>query len=304
MAVPVVVNRDNVSGILQIVLYFLAFLMILYAMYKLFGLFKDAGKKLEDALNKLKDSLNPSDAPGKFKQTGEDIATIITGTFTGKQNTPEYNDAMARLHYGGHEYEPGSADVDEEGNIKKYGTTVKPGETKVFHGGTYTETVVNNLVKPPHSSEPIPKEDALAMKYGFSTYAQFNAWLSGVKAALKAAGKDPSGMSLEQIVKYGRELERKKEEWRKQNPDKATPTFDTQKSTVPAYLKQFELPPEKQDEIRKMIYPRTPGGGVYVGGSTPISEIIKKRNLPKPIGKLPGVGDRHILPIFRPIYAI
>ncbi|AIU70205.1 hypothetical protein TEU_07595 [Thermococcus eurythermalis] len=313
MAVPVVVNRDNVSGILQIVLYFLAFLMILYALYKLFGLFKDLGgnleKKLNDLKNTLKDlDLNPSDAPGKFKETGEDIWTILKGTFTGEQNTPEYNKAMTDLHYGGPQWGPGTGfDTSKikQGILKKYGQDIMPGETKVFAGGTYTETVVNNMVKCQYAGgEVLTKEDCLARKYGFMTYAQFNAWLEGVKARLKAMGKDPNAMSIDEIVEWGRKFENEKEKWKKQNPDKATPVLESWNNTVPSYLKQFELPMEKSDELLKKIYPKTPGGGIEIG-YTPIEEIIsRKKGLPKPIGKLPGWGDRHILPIDRPAYII
>lgn len=308
MTAPAIITFKEQDNLLQLAMYAFLAVAVIYTLYKLFGMFKDVGGNIEKKLNELKNTLgnlNPSDAPGKFKQTGEDIATIIIGTFTGKQNTPEYNDAMARLHYGGHEYEPGSADVDEEGNIKKYGTTVKPGETKVFHGGTYTETVVSNMVKCVYAGgEVLTQEDCFARKYGFMTYAQFNAWLEGVKARLKAMGKDPNAMSIDEIVEWGRKFENEKEKWKKQNPDKATPVLESWNSTVPSYLKQFELPMEKSDELLKKIYPKTPGGGIEIG-YTPIEEIIsRKKGLPKPIGKLPGWGDRHILPIDRPAYII
>jgi len=238
-AVPAVVAIRERDNIIQLAMYAFLAIAVMYTLFKLFGLFKDVGSTIEEKLNELEEDihdLDPSDAPEKFKQTGKDIWTIIKGTFTGRQNTPEYNDAMARLHYGGHEWEPGSARVDKEGNIHKYGHVVKPGKTKTFAGGTYTETVVSNMVKCQYAGgEVLTKEDCLARKYGFSTYAQFNAWLAGVKAALKAAGKDPSRMSIDQIVKYGRELEKKKEEW-KQNP---TPVLDAQhKDTLPAYMKK------------------------------------------------------------------
>ncbi|CAI1492060.1 conserved protein of unknown function [Thermococcus nautili] len=283
----VVVSRDY-GRLAEIALYFVAFLTIIYALYKLFGLFKDIGGNIEKKLNDLKNTLedldlNPSDAPGKFKETGKDVVTIITGTLTGKQNTPEYNDAMARLHYGGHEWEPGSAKVDREGNIHKYGHVVKPDETKVFHGGTYTETVVSNLVKSPYSSKPIPKEEALALKYGFTSYANFHVWLEGIKAALKAEGKDPSRMSLDQIVKYGRELEKKKEEWKKQNPDKATPVIDAYNSGAPPGAKPLPLP--EADRLNRILFPD------HQRKWTP---VLKPKPAPSPPMK--------ILPVRKPIY--
>ncbi|KUH34254.1 hypothetical protein APY94_02980 [Thermococcus celericrescens] len=296
MAVPAIVawkERDNVGTVLQIVLYFLAFVFIIYMMYKMFGMFKDAGKHIEDLAKKAEDFGNDlkndlEQAPEKFRQTGEDIWTMIT-----QPGTPEGNAAKTRVHYGGPEWEPGNAGVDEKGNLHKYGDTVKPGETKTYAGSTYIETVKNTLVKSPYSSKPVNDLDALAMKYGFSTYAQFNAWLEGVKAALKAAGKDPNQMSLDQIVKYGRELERKKEEWRKKNPDKATPKLDVMKDTKRPWLKPLPLP--EQDQLIREVYPKTPGGGIVIGYTPVIT--------PKPKPK-PGIPPtRHILPIRTPIYA-
>ncbi|AHL23866.1 hypothetical protein [Thermococcus nautili] len=321
----VVVSKDY-GRLAEIALYFIAFITIIYALYKLFGLFKDFGGNIEKKLNELKNTLgnldlNPSDAPEKFKETGKDIVTIITGTLTGKQNTPEYNDAMAHLHYGGHEWEPGSGKVDKAGNIHKYGHVVKPGKTKVFHGGTYTETVVNNMVKCQYAGgEVLTKEDCLARKYGFMTYAQFNAWLEGIKSALKAEGKDPSRMSLDQIVKYGRELEKKKEEWKKQNPDKATPVLDAYNSGAPPGAKPLPLP--EADRLNRILFPDhqrkfTP----VIGGSLPARGLLPVDNgmcidikhggklvpcppvpnpryilLPKP--KLPP--EKHILPVPMP----
>jgi len=281
----------NVGGsyvrFVEIALYFISFLAIIYALYKLFGLFKNFGGNIEKKLNDLKNTLedldlNPSDAPGKFKETGKDIATIITGTLTGKQNTGEYNEAMNRLHYGGPQWGPGTGfDTSKikQGILKKYGQDIMPGETKVFAGGTYTETVVSNIVEDPWGGYTT-KEEALAHKYGFRTYAQFNAWLEGVKAALKAEGKDPSRMSLDQIVKYGRELEKKKEEWKKQNPDKATPVFDAQNSTVPGYLKQFEA----SDDLYRKASEWIIGGATVVPGIGSFTrDKSKDRPLPMPV---------------------
>jgi len=267
-----VVSKDY-GRLLEITLYFTAFIAIIYVLYKLFGLFKDIGGDLEKKLNELKDALgnlNPSDAPEKFKETGEDILTIVKGTLTGKQNTGGYNKAMTDLHYGGPQWGPGTGfDTSKikQGILKKYGQDIMPGETKTFHGGTYTETVVNNMVKCQYAKgEILTKEDCLARKYGFSTYAQFNAWLSGVKAALKASGKDPSGMSIDEIVKFGREMERKKEEWKKQNPDKAIPVFDSYnkqgKTAVDLVGKKLPLP--ESARLMRIVYPKTKGGGIEI----------------------------------------
>ena len=259
------VSRDY-AGLLVLMMYLAGFLAIIYVLYKLFGFFKDLGSDLEKKLSKAKEDLqnmfndlNPSDAPEKFKQTGEDIWTIVKGTLAGKQNTPEYNKAMTDLHYGGAQWQPGNAPSVNWNNpaIKRYGQEVKPGETKVFYGGTYTETDVSNIVKDPWGGYTT-KEDALAHKYGFRTYAQFNAWLAGVKAALKAEGKDPSQMSLDQIVKYGRELERKKEEWKKQNPDKAIPVFDARPS-IPEYMqKQAEIEAKRWEALARLYKEKKP----------------------------------------------
>jgi len=266
MAVPAVIAYSEKDDIIKLAVYAIAAIAILYALYKLFGLFKNVGGDIEKKLNELKNTLGNldlTDAPEKFKKTGEDIETIVKGTLTGKQNTPKYNDAMARLHYGGHEWEPGSAKVDKEGNIHKYGHVVKPGETKVFHGGTYTETVVSNMVKcDTAGGEVLSKEDCLARKYGFSTYAQFSAWLSGVKAALKAAGKDPSRMTLDQIVKYGRELEKKKSGTayfaaQGENPVKKN-------SHVPAYK---PLPANVAKKLDKVVHPHSLSKMQPIGGS-------------------------------------
>lgn len=270
MAVPAIMawkEKDNVGTLLQILLYFLAFIFIIYMLYKLFGLFRDAGKHIEDVIHKAKndlEDLNPSDVPERFKQTAENIWTMIT-----KPGTPEGNLAKTRIHYGSQEYAPGDAPPVNWKNpaLKRYGQEVKPGETKIFYGGTYVERDVSNIAKDPWGGYAT-KEDALAHKYGFSTYAQFNAWLEGVKAALKAEGKDPSQMNLDQIVKYGRELERKKEEWRKKNPDKAIPKFDAYDSE-PSWLKPYQLPLEKSDKLKRMVYPKTPGGGI-IRGYTPV----------------------------------
>ncbi len=205
---------EGYGSILQIVLYFISFLAIIYVLYKMFGMFKDWGKKIEEKLKEAGDYLNPSDLPEKAKETAEDIGTVAKGVLTGKTNTPEYNTAMSDLHYGGAEWEPGNAKIDRERGIHKYGTTIKPGESKTFAGGTYIETVKNNLVKCPYAgNQLLTKEECLARKYGFDDYAVFSAWLTGVKTALKASGKDPNSMSLDAIVAYGRELKKKQEQY-------------------------------------------------------------------------------------------
>ncbi|WP_054839937.1 hypothetical protein [Thermococcus sp. JCM 11816] len=284
MAVPAVVmvkNRDNIGSILQIVLYFLAFIMIIYTLYKMFGMFKDWGQKIEDKLKKVGETLNPSDfPPEKAKENVEATKTIIEGgVLKGKVGSPEYNEAMNILHYGGgDEWTPGGTAPPVNPNnpvLRKYGQPVKPGESKTFHGGYYIETVVNNMVKDPWGGGYATREDALAHKYGFGNYANFNAWLEGVKAALRAEGKDPNAMTLDQLVAYGRELEKKKREWEKQNPDKATPpTLDVWNPDVPDYLKQHEA----DDDIYRKANDWIAGG---------FTEIIPK---PKP-------PEKHILPV-------
>jgi len=285
MAVPAIVayKRDNVGTVLQIVFYFLAFVFIIYTLYKLFGMFKDIGSKIEEKLNEVSGYLNPSDLPNKAKKDLNAIETIITGVLTGKTDSPKYNEALSQLHYGGPEWEPGSAPPVNPKNpvLKRYGQEVKPGESKTFAGATYLEKDVNNMVKDPWGGYAT-KEDALAHKYGFPTYAQFNAWLEGVKAALKAAGKDPNTMSLDEIVKYGRELERKKEEWKKANPTKATPKLDVMKDTKRPWLKPLPLP--EQDKLLRIVYPKTPGGGIeirytpVIGGSPGARGLIPVGN--------------------------
>jgi len=256
------INKGGeVGSLLNILLYFTAFIAIIYALYKLFGLFKNVGGDIEKKLNELRDKLNdidlnPSDAPGRFEQTGKDIWTMMT-----KPGTPEGNAAKTRVHYGGPQWGPGTgfdtSKAKSSGVLKKYGQDIKPGETKTFDGGWYTEVVKSNLTKSPDSNEYISKEDALARKYGFSTYAQFNAWLAGVKAALKAAGKDPSSMTLDQIVKYGRELEKKKKS--------GTAYFAAQgekpvkNSHVPAYK---PVPSNLANKLDKVVHPKMqPIGG-------------------------------------------
>ncbi|WP_297065647.1 hypothetical protein [Thermococcus sp.] len=305
------ISKDY-TGLLELLMYLAGFLAIIYVLYKLFGLFKDLGGDLEKKLSEAKEDLqnmlndlNPSDAPEKFKKTAKDIETIVEGTLTGKQNTPEYNKAMTDLHYGGAQWGPGTG-VDtskiKQGILRKHGQDIMPGETKVFHGGTYTETVVNNMVKCQYASgEVLTREDCLARKYGFSTYAQFNAWLEGVKAALKAEGKDPSQMSLDQIVKYGMELERKKEEWKKQNPDKATPVFDAYNSG-PSWLKSYQLPLKKSEELIKKVYPKTPGGisieyTPVIGGSSAARGLLPVEN-----GEYFDIKTRRVLPMPKPIW--
>ncbi|WP_148267268.1 hypothetical protein [Thermococcus cleftensis] len=292
MAVPAVIAFKERDNIIQLAMYAFLAIVVLYTLYKLFGVFKEVGEKVENFMNDLKNDLEQ--APEKFTQTGKDISTIAKGTLTGKQNTGEYNEAMTRLHYGGPEWKPGGGgEINRKtGTIRKYGTPVRPGQEVLFDGEWYANRFVNNLVKSPDSNEYISKEDALARKYGFSTYAQFNAWLSGVKAALKATGKDPSQMSLDQIVKYGRELERKKEEWKKTH--KATPRLEPRKDVKRPWLKP--LPLEKQDELLKKVYPRTPGGGVIIGGSTRVPGLNPK---PKPILDQP----KRVLPVRVPIFA-
>lgn len=218
---PIVVKTDGGYGtILQIVLYFISFLAIIYVLYKLFGMFKDWGKKIEEKLKEVGEVVNPSDLPEKAKGTAEDIATIVEGVLTGKTNTPEYNTAKTNLQYGGAEWEPGNAKVDKEGNIHKYGTTIKPGKSKTFAGGTYIEEVHSNLVKCPYAgNQLLTKEECLARKYWFSDYANFSAWLQGVKYRLKIEGKDPSNMSLDQIVAWGRKFDAEK---RKHSDSKPT----------------------------------------------------------------------------------
>ncbi|NJE01836.1 hypothetical protein [Thermococcus sp. JdF3] len=265
MAVPAVIAFKERDNIIQLAMYAFLAIAVLYTLYKLFGVFKEVGEKVENFMNNLKNDLEQ--APEKFTQTGKDLATIVKGTLTGKQNTGEYNEAMTRLHYGGSEWKPGGGGKinRKTGTIRKYGTPVRPGQEVLFDGEWYANRFVNNLVKSPDSNEYVSREDALARKYGFSTYAQFNAWLSGVKAALKAAGKDPSQMSLDQIVKYGRELERKKEEWKKTH--KATARLEPHKDVKRPWLKP--LPLEKQDELLNKLHPRTP-----IGGSLPARGLI------------------------------
>ena len=310
MALPAIVawkEKDNIGTLVQILLYFLAFIFIIYLLYKLFGLFKDAGKHIEDVVHKAKEDLedlNPSDAPGKFKQTAEDIWTMIT-----KPGTPEGNAAKTRVHYGGPEYAPGNAPPvnPKTGVMKRYGQGVKPGESKTFAGATYIEKDVNNIVKDPTGSGYVPREDVLAHKYGFSTYAQFNAWLTGVKAALKAEGKDPSQMSLAEIVAYGRELEKKKEAYNKTH---GSGTFDAYSGGTPAGAKPLPLP--KADKLLREVYPKTPGGGVSIGytpvkiggslasrGLIPVDDGLCKdvrtgKTVPCPSKKFP---EKHILPV-------
>lgn len=285
----------NYGKLAEIALYFVAFLAIIYALYKLFGLFKDLGGDLEKKLKDLKNTfrnldLNPSDAPEKFKQTGEDIVTIVKGTLTGEQNTGAYNKAMTDLHYGGPQWGPGTGfnvSKIKQGIIRKYGQDIKPGQTVTFAGGTYTETDVNNMVKCQYAGgEVLTKEDCLARKYGFKTYAQFNAWLSGVKSALKAEGKDPSNMSLDQIVKYGRELEKKKEEWRKQNPVKSTPVLTAYGSGAPPAAKPLPLP--EAGRLEQIMFPD------HQRKWTPVKL--------SPIGGSPA--SRHILPVYERPYPI
>jgi hypothetical protein len=294
MNVTAATPGEGYGKLLEIALYFIAFIGIIYALYKLFGLFKDLGKNIEKKVDELKNSLgnldlNPSDAPEKAKKTGEDIITIVKGTIEGKQNTPEYNKAMADLHYGGYEWEPGSARIDQNYNIHKYGTVVKPGQTKTFTGGTYTETVANNMVKCQYAGGDIlPKEDCLARKYGFSTYAQFNAWLSGVKAALKADGKDPSRMNLDRIVEYGRELEKKNREWKKQHPKEATPVFGAYTSgTIPG-AKPLTL--QEADKLNRMLFPDHYIGITPVPGYRKVKEVLTRTHKPP-----------HVLPVTRNI---
>ncbi|BAD85540.1 hypothetical membrane protein [Thermococcus kodakarensis KOD1] len=275
MTVPAVVmvkNRDNIGSILQIILYFLAFIMIIYTLYKLFGMFKDWGEKIEKKLKQAGEYLNPSDFSEKAKTNVEATKTIIKGVLEGKTDSPEYNEAMNILHYGGDEWTPGTAPPVNPNNpvLGRYGQQVKPGESKTFHGGYYTETDVNNMVKDPWGGYAT-REDALAHKYGFVSYANFKAWLEGVKAALKAEGKDPNAMTLDQLVKYGRELERKKREWEKQNPEKATPTLDVWKPDVPDHLKPYEADDELYRKLNDWI----------TGGRTEV--IPKRKDLPKPI---------------------
>ena len=221
MNVNVNKSFEGYGSILQIVLYFISFVAIIYVLYKLFGLFKNVGNEakkklhdLEETLANVGKDLNPSDLPGKAKQTAEDIGTIVEGVLTGKTNTPEYNTAKTNLQYGGAEYAPGNARIGKEGNIHKYGKVIKPGESKTFAGGTYIETVVNNQVKCPYANNQVlTKEECLARKYGFDDYAVFNAFLEGTKTALKADGKDPNSMSLDAIVAYGKALKKKQEQY-------------------------------------------------------------------------------------------
>ena len=173
--------------------------------------------------------LNPSDLPNKVTQTVEDVKTIAEGVLKGKTNTPEYNTAMNDLHYGGAEWGPGAGvGLDskfKEGYIKKYGETIKPGESKTFAGGTYLETVVNDQVKCPYANNQVmTKEECLARKYGFDDYAVFSAWLKGVKTALKASGKDPNSMSLDAIVAYGKKLDEQVGKWSREHRDDFTLT--------------------------------------------------------------------------------
>ncbi|WP_148882760.1 hypothetical protein [Thermococcus aciditolerans] len=304
MAAPAVVmaykERDN---ILQLAMYAFLAIAVLYTLYKLFGMFKEVGEKVEEAKEKVENFMNDlkndlKQAPDKFKQTGEDILTVIT-----KPGTPEGNAAKTRVQYGGAEWGPGTGGkVDRKtGTIRKYGTPVRPGQEVLFDGEWYTNKFVNNLVKSPDSNEYIPKEDALARKYGFSTYAQFNAWLAGVKAALKAAGKDPSQMSLDQIVRYGRELEKKKEEWRKSNPHKATPRLEPRRDIKRPGLKP--LPIEKQNELLKKVYPRSPGGGIVIG-YTPVPGLKPGVKPKPPISHkpLPKEPVYRILPYNPPVF--
>ena len=282
---------DRVGTLVQIFLYFMAFIAIIYALYKLFGLFKDAGKHIEEVVHEAKEDLedlNPSDAPGKFKQTAEDIWTMIT-----KPGTPEGNAAKTRVHYGSPEYAPGNAPPVNwrDPVLKRYGQEVKPSESKTFAGGTYIEKDVNNMVKDPWGGYTT-KEDALAHKYGFSTYAQFNAWLTGVKAALKAKGKDPSQMSLDKIVAYGRELEKKKEAYNKTH---GSGTFDAYNSGTPAGAKPLPLP--QSDELLRKVYPRTPGGGISIGYTPVIGGSPAARGLvPGDNGYIDIRREPHILP--------
>jgi len=252
MAEAIKVDSGGGYGqLLQILLYFLSFVAIIYLLYKLFGLFKEAGGKIEKKLKEIGEYVPSPDEvandlkqyPEKLKETAEDVWTIIKGTITGEQNTPEYNEAMSNLHYGGAEWEPGKValpkDFHKTGEIKKHGTKVKPGETKTFAGGWYTETVVNNMVKCPYAGgEVMTKEDCLARKYGFSDYANFKAWLDSVKYRLKLEGKDPSNMSLDQLVQWGRKFEKEKREAEKKNPNlgKEYLTRDTGKCKIPAEL--------------------------------------------------------------------
>lgn len=230
MAVPVAVtikDRDNWGSILQIVLYFIAFAFIIYLLYKLFGIFRDWGSKIEENVKKAKEELEEAfedwDVVGEtkkgFEQTGKDVGTIVKGVLTGDTDSPSYNEAITRLHYGSSEYQPGGAGaIDRNTGVqRKYEYEIKPGETAIFHGGHYVETSVSNLVECPYSSKPVPKEECIALKYGFSSYASLNAWLEGVKAYLKAEGKDPSAMSLDELVQYGKELERRKRELQKKD---------------------------------------------------------------------------------------
>ncbi|WP_457751046.1 hypothetical protein [Thermococcus sp.] len=295
------------EDIAKIAAYAIAAIAIIYALYKLFGLFKDLGRNIEGKLNELKNKLgnldlNPSDAPGKFKETGEDIWTIIKGTLTGKQNTGEYHKAMTDLHYGGPQWGPGTGfDTSKikQGILRKYGQDIKPGETKTFAGGTYTETVVSNMVKCKYAGgEVLSKEDCLARKYGFTTYAQFNAWLSGVKAALKAAGKDPSSMSLDQIVKYGRELSKKKGSGTAYFAAQGENPF-TEKKSVPAYK---PLPASLANKLNKIVHPVVPiGGSLAARGLIPLDNgmcvDVKQGNKIVPCPPVPNRPVMHILPV-------
>lgn len=241
-----VIKVDSGGGygqLLQILLYFISFIAIIYALYKLFGLFKDLGHKVEEWIHNAREILDPSDLPNRVEQTARDIETIIKGTITGKQNTPEYNEAMSNLHYGGAEWEPGKValpkDFHKTGEIKKYGTKVKPGETKTFAGGWYTETVVNNVVKCPYAGgELMTKEECLARKYGFSDYANFKAWLDSVKYRLKLEGKDPSSMSLDQLVQWGRKFDAEKKAKEKKQPQ-PQPTLERRSNS------KCEIPADK-----------------------------------------------------------
>lgn len=256
----------EIGDIVEIIAIVVLIGVILYVLKKFSEILKDVGGNMKEALSRLKDELK--DMPQKFGSTGKDLLKTIT-----EAGTPEGNEAQINAHYGGYEWAPGTMRASENGAIRRYGYIVNPGETKVFAGGTYTEVVQNNLVNTPYDSRPIPKEDAIARKYGFLTYAQFNAWLEGVKARLRAEGKDPSRMSLDELVKIGRQYDKQQEEWAKQNPDKATPVLDAQ-PTIPTYM-------EKYADIEAKRW-----------------EAIAKYYLdPKP---KPSPGDKQILPIIDP----
>ena len=250
--IEVKIEAGGYGMIAQLVLYLLAGVFIIYLAFKALGLFKDAGKKVEELIKAAQDEL--SKIPHDFSEEGHDIWTMVR-----HPGSPAANAAKVRVHYGGPEWAPGNVATGKNGTLKKYGQEIKPGESQTFVGSTYIERVVNNQVKDPTGSGYVTKEDAIAHKYGFRTYAQFNAWLQGVKAALRATGKDPNQMTLDEIVKWGQLHEL---------TQSSGGRFESYKPPEqPVGAVQIDLP--TADKLLSVVYPHTKSGGIEIG-ATPI----------------------------------